>query len=143
MTFLEALPSINAGFNATAATLMASGWVAIKFRREILHRNLMVCAFASSSLFLAGYLTRMTLAGSRHFPGEGAWRTVYLTILFSHMILAMAVVPLVIVAIWLGWTKRRQTHKKVTRFALPIWAYVSVTGVVVYLMLYHWPVSSS
>lgn len=137
MSLVDALPSVNAAFNATSAVLMLSAWRAIKRGRRDLHWRLMVGALAASTLFLVGYLTRTALTGTHKFEGEPWLRGLYLVILFSHMLLAMAVVPLVLRAVYLGARGRYGKHKRVVRWALPIWAYVSITGVVVYVMLYH------
>ena len=94
---------------------------------------------AYSTLFLVGYLTRAFTTGPKYFAGTGAWKALYLTILITHMILAMAVVPLALSSLWLGLKDRIATHRKVTRWSFPVWMYVSVTGVIVYFMLYHWP----
>lgn len=132
-----ALAAANAGFNALSATLVALAFVAIRRRQTARHAKLMVAAFASSSLFLVGYLTRMALYGSKHFDGTGAVRAVYLVVLFSHMFLAMAVVPMVLRTLYLAARRRFDRHQRIARWTLPLWMYVSVTGVVVYVMLYH------
>lgn len=139
---IAALPEINAGFNALSCGFLVAGRVAIARGNRLLHRNLMLSALAASSLFLVGYLTRAFTTGPKHFEGVGAWKGIYLVILITHMILAMAVVPLALASIWLGLKDRVATHRKVTRWSWPVWMYVSVTGVVVYGMLYHWPVAA-
>lgn len=133
----ETLAAINAGFNASSAVCIGAAFVAIKRGNVSWHWKLMTSAIILSGLFLVGYLTRMLIYGSKHFDGEGALRAVYLVILFSHMFLAMAVVPLVATAVVFAVRKRIQSHRRLVKFAYPVWAYVSVTGVVVYGMLYH------
>ena len=134
---LQRLPSINAGFNGLSACLLLLGYWAIKRQRRRLHRNAMLAAFASSSLFLVGYLTRVALAGTHRFPGTGALKQAYLVLLVSHMILAVALVPLVFWALGLALRGQFDRHRRVTRWTWPIWMYVSCTGVLVYIMLYQ------
>jgi putative membrane protein len=133
------LATLNALFNTSAALLMLLGYRAIRRKERERHRRFMLGAFTASCLFLASYLTRMTVFGEKHFGGEGALRVVYLGILISHVILALAVAPMVLTSLWLGLSKRLVTHKKLARVTLPLWAYVSVTGVIVYFLLYHGP----
>ena len=102
-------------------------------------RKMMIAAVTSSSLFLIGYLTRTSLTGHTHFPGNGPWRAVYWVILATHTTFAVIVLPLVLRTLFLAAKGRFAEHRKIVRFTLPIWSYVSVTGVVVYAMLYHWP----
>ncbi len=141
MTLAEILPHSNAALNATSALLIFVAWRAIRGGDRRLHRNCMIAACVASGLFLAGYLTRHALVGTRYFADDGAWKAIYLALLFSHMALAATVPPLVFRAIFLATRGRYAEHRRLTRYALPIWSYVSVTGVVVYGMLYHWPVS--
>ena len=140
MTFTEALPTFNAVMNATSATALFAGFWAIKTRRLELHWKLMTAAFVCSGIFLAGYLTRFALTGVHRYPGTGVAKTVYLTILTTHTILAVTCLPLILRTMWLSAVKKQfQQHKKIARWTFPVWAYVSVTGVVVYLMLYRFP----
>lgn len=132
---LRFLPAVNAGFNATAASLLVAGWVAIKRQRSDVHRALMVLAFAASALFLVGYLAYHAVHGDTKFGGVGAVRVVYLVILASHVLLSMGIVPMALAAFYFAWRKDFTKHTKVTRVLHPVWLYVSVTGVVVYLML--------
>ncbi|MBI4604540.1 MAG: DUF420 domain-containing protein [Planctomycetes bacterium] len=134
--WFEGLPHLNVLLNASSAVLLAAGYLAIRSRRERLHARLMLSAFASSTLFLASYLTYHYLAGHRAYGGQGALRVVYLAVLFSHIALAFATVPLALATLVLALRKRFERHRRVARWALPVWLYVSVTGVVVYLMLY-------
>ena len=131
------LPSINAVLNLTAAILLVWGYMLIRRRRIETHRKVMTTAFVVSSLFLIGYLTYHFKAGVILFHRTGAIRAVYLTILTTHTILAAAVPPLAIVTLRRGLTARFDKHRRLARWTLPIWLYVSVTGVVVYVMLYH------
>lgn len=131
------LPSINACFNALSAVLLLGGRIAIARRQVTLHLRCMLGALLSSALFLAGYLTRMALTGSHRFPAVGILRTLYLVLLFSHMVLAVVLLPLVASTVWRAWQTRFDLHRGVARWTWPIWMYVSVTGVVVYWMLYH------
>lgn len=104
------------------------------------HRRAMLSAFGASCVFLVFYLSRIALFGDRHFTGEGAVRIAYFVLLASHVLMAMAVVPLVLRALYLGLRGRFEQHQAWARRAYPVWLYVSVTGVMVYAMLYHWPV---
>jgi len=131
------LPSVNAALNATAAALLTWGYTLIRRRRVEIHRKVMLAAFATSSLFLVCYLTYHFQVGSVRFPKTGAIRTVYLTILTSHTLLALTVPFLAIVTLRRGLAARFDKHRRIARWTLPIWLYVSVTGVVVYVMLYH------
>ncbi len=132
---LRFMPGVNAAFNATAATLLIAGRLAIARKRVELHRALMVLAFAASALFLVGYLAYHAVHGDTKFGGTGAVRVVYLAVLASHVLLSVGVVPLALAAFWFAWKQAFDRHVKVTRWLHPIWLYVSVTGVVVYFML--------
>jgi uncharacterized membrane protein YozB (DUF420 family) len=132
-----ALPAVNAALNAICAVLLVVGYVLIRRGRRRQHRAVMVTAFATSVLFLISYLTYHAHAGSKHFPGTGAARTVYFLILLTHTVLAAAIVPLAIVTLWRGLSANYVRHRAIARWTLPIWLYVSVTGVVVYWMLYR------
>lgn len=134
-----ALAAINAGFNAASGTLLFTGWMMIRRGNRSVHRLCMLGAVTASSLFLIGYVVRVLTHGTMRFGGAGLIKGIYLTILFSHMILAMAVVPLVIVTLTRALRERFDRHRAIARWTFPIWAYVSVTGVVVYFMLYHLP----
>jgi uncharacterized membrane protein YozB (DUF420 family) len=131
------LPTVNAFLNATAAVLLVWGYFLIRRKRVETHRKVMLSAFATSCLFLVCYLIYHAQAGSKRFPGTGTIRTVYLTILATHTILAAAVPILAIVTLRRGLAMRYDRHRRIARWTLPIWLYVSVTGVIVYLMLYH------
>jgi uncharacterized membrane protein YozB (DUF420 family) len=131
------LATLCAVLNTAAAVLMTFGFVAIKRKRRERHKRFMLGAFAASCLFLAVYVTRIVRFGDAHFGGQGALRAFYLALLASHVLLALCTAPMVITTLVLALRARYPTHKKLARFTLPIWAYVSVTGVIVYLMLYH------
>ena len=130
-------PAMNAMFNASCFVFLVAGRVAIARRRELLHRQCMVAAFLTSSVFLISYITRFMISGTHRYQGHGWDKTLYLVILFSHMVLAAAVVPLVLRSIQLALRGDRAKHKRIVRWTWPIWSYVSVTGVVVYWMLYR------
>ena len=132
----EILPPVNASLNATSAVLIALGWRAIRAGNRERHRALMISALCVSALFLVGYLTRVGLTGTHRFPGTGLLRSGYLLLLGSHTILAAAIVPLIGFAVYFAWKGRFDAHRRVARFAIPAWLYVSVTGVLVYVMLY-------
>jgi uncharacterized membrane protein YozB (DUF420 family) len=131
------LPAVNATLNATAAVLLCTGWILIKRGRWTAHRAVMIAAFCTSVLFLISYLTYHAQVGSVRFTKSGAIRTVYFTILLTHTILAVTIVPLVLVTLSRGLSKRFDRHRAIARWTLPLWMYVSVTGVIVYLMLYR------
>jgi uncharacterized membrane protein YozB (DUF420 family) len=132
-----ALPAVNASLNATTAVLLIVGYVLIRRGRRQLHRRVMITAFCTSVLFLVSYLTYHAHTGSKHFTGTGTARTIYFSILLTHTVLAAAIVPLAIMTLSRGLSARYDRHRKIARWTLPIWLYVSVTGVVVYWMLYQ------
>lgn len=132
-----ALPTVNACLNATSAVLLAAGYAAIRRRRIGAHRACMLGAVAASILFLASYLVYHAHAGTTRFTGPGPVRALYLSILFTHTVLAIAIVPLVILTLSRALARRFDRHRRIASLTLPIWLYVSVTGVVIYVMLYH------
>ena len=134
---LTALPAVNAALNGTTALLLSTGWVMIRGRRIAAHRLCMLSAFGVSTLFLASYLYYHAHSGLRHFQGSGWIRPVYFAILISHTVLAAAIVPLAVVTIALGLSARFPKHRRIARWTLPLWLYVSLTGVVVYVLLYR------
>lgn len=136
MTYAS-LPALNAILNATSAVLLTIGWLLIRRGHWKHHRAFMIAAFSTSILFLISYLTYHAHAGSKHFTGQGAIRTVYFTILLTHTVLAAVIVPLVLVTLSRGLSGRFDRHRAIARWTLPLWLYVSITGVVVYLMLYQ------
>jgi len=131
------LPSVNAVLNATAAVLLVWGYTLIRRRRIAQHRKVMQTAFVVSCLFLVCYLVYHYQVGSVRFPKSGAIKTLYLSILGTHTVLAAAVPVLAIITLRRGLSARFDKHRRIARWTLPIWLYVCVTGVVVYLMLYH------
>jgi putative membrane protein len=137
MLTVQDLPALNATLNAISAVLLVTGYVLIRTRRPIAHRNVMIAALVSSILFLTSYLVYHAQVGSKHFPGTGTVRTVYLVILATHTVLAAAVPFLAGITVWRAWRRSFARHKRIARWTLPIWLYVSVTGVVVYWMLYR------
>jgi uncharacterized membrane protein YozB (DUF420 family) len=133
------LPAVNALLNAAATVLLVAGYALIKQRREAAHRNTMLAAFGVSVAFLACYLTYHLSPGNamKKFTGPPPISYVYYTILITHIFLAAAVPFLALATIYLGLRDRRTAHRRLARWTFPIWLYVSVTGVVIYLMLYH------
>ena len=131
------LPSINAFLNATAAILLVCGYLLVRRGRKQAHRRVMTAAFIVSCVFLVCYLVYHAQVGSVRFPHTGPLRVLYLSILGTHTVLAAAVPVLAIVTLRRSLTGRFDAHRRIARWTLPIWLYVSVTGVVVYLMLYH------
>jgi putative membrane protein len=131
------LPTLNAGLNATAAVLLAAGYGLVRNGRKRAHRNVMIAAFAVSCAFLVSYLIYHYSAGTVRFRGTGAVRTIYLSILATHTVLAVAVPPLAVMSLARGLGARYNAHRRIARWTLPVWLYVSVTGVVVYWMLYR------
>ena len=133
------LATLNALFNTTAFVCMAGGYLAIKRGERERHKKFMLAAFTASCLFLSSYLTRIFLFGDTKFGGTGALRVFYLALLASHVVLALAAAPMVLSTLTLGLRSKLEKHRRWAKVTLPIWAYVSVTGVVVYLFLYHGP----
>jgi len=131
------LAPLNAALNLTSAVLLVAGYRFIRKKDVVRHRLCMLGAVAASALFLVSYVTRVLLTGTHVFAGEGTARAVYRGILFSHMILAILVVPLVLRLLYLAWKERFREHARLARWTFPTWLYVSVTGIVVYLLLYH------
>lgn len=140
MTFTEALPSINAALNGCATALLTAGFIFIRTGRETLHRKCMLSAFSVSIVFLIFYVLHKALVRGVHteFMGEGIWRLIYYPMLISHILLAMAIVPLVLTTLTLALKDKRERHKVWARWTFPIWYYVSITGVLVYFFLYQW-----
>ena len=136
---LAALPTVNAVLNATSAVLLSLGYVAIRRRAVRLHRGCMLGAFVASTLFLVSYVTYHVQAGTTRFPGEGWVRPVYFSILGTHTLLAACISPLALTTLGLALRGRFERHARLARWTLPTWLYVSVTGVVIYVLLYHPP----
>ena len=137
MQWEEVHPALNAMLNGSSAIFLIAGRWAIAGRRIELHRSCMIAAFAASSLFLGSYLARYAMSGAHRYPGAGWDRTTYVVILMSHMVLAMVLLPLAIRTLWLGLGRRDARHRRLARWTLPVWLYVSLTGVIVYWMLYR------
>ena len=131
------LPALNALLNAASAVLVVLAYRAIRRLQIERHRALMLWAAATSAVFLVSYLTYHARVGSVHFTAQGAPRAVYFAVLISHTVLAAATLPLVLRTLYLGLKRRDDRHRRIARWTLPIWLYVSVTGVIVYLMLYR------
>jgi uncharacterized membrane protein YozB (DUF420 family) len=132
------LPTLNAALNAVSAILLVTAWFLIKARRIEAHRRCMITAFTTSALFLTSYVIYHAQVGSKSFPGTGMLRQIYYTILVPHVILAALVLPLAIVTLRRGLRRDDARHRRIARVTLPLWLFVSVTGVIVYLMLYQW-----
>ena len=134
---LVALPALNACLNGASALLLAAGFIAIRRRRVRVHRACMATAFGTSTLFLISYLTYHLQAGATRFAGQGWVRPLYFTVLGTHTALAALIPPLAVVTLTFALRGRFTRHARLARWTLPVWLYVSVTGVVIYLMLYH------
>ncbi len=134
---LPDLPTLNAILNATSALLLLTGFILIKAGKRDAHRLAMLGALACSTLFLTSYLVYHWRVGSVHFQGQGKVRIVYFTILLTHTVLAVAILPLIAMTLSRALQQRFDKHRRIARVTLPLWAYVSVTGVVVYMMLYR------
>jgi len=139
---LAALPTVNAALNATSAVLLSLGYVAIRRRAVRLHRGCMLSAFVASTLFLVSYVTYHVQVGTTRFPGEGWVRPVYFSILGTHTLLAACIPPLALTTLVLALRGRFERHARLARWTFPTWLYVSVTGVVIYVLLYHPPFGS-
>lgn len=136
MSWNEIHPAVNAMFNGASSLFLIAGFIAIKNYKPDLHKQCMVAAFVCSTVFLVSYLARFYISGTHRYPGDGIDKIIYFVVLFSHMALAVVVVPLVLRSLYLAFNNRLAEHRKIARITWPIWIYVSVTGVVVYLMLY-------
>ena len=134
---ISSLPLVNALLNGSATILLLCGYAAIRCGKIRVHRALMLAAFATSVLFLISYLIYHAHVGSRPFTGRGLIRTVYFTILISHIVLAAVIPPLAGVTLWQAFRNRFDRHVRIARWTLPLWLYVSVTGIIVYWMLYQ------
>ena len=132
---LSFMPAVNAALNATAATLLVLGFAAIRSGRRELHKRLMVSAFAASAVFLVGYVLYHYAHGDTQYQGVGVIRSVYFTVLITHVVLSIAMLPMILTTFYLATRERFAAHKRFARWTLPIWLYVSVTGVVIYFML--------
>jgi uncharacterized membrane protein YozB (DUF420 family) len=137
MNYIYALPHVNATLNSISAVLLISGFLFIRRGNITSHRKCMLTACVTSTLFLVGYLTYHSFFGSTSFKGEGWIRPVYFTILLTHTILAVVIVPMVLLTVFRALRERFDAHRRIARWTLPLWLYVSITGVIVYLLLYQ------
>jgi uncharacterized membrane protein YozB (DUF420 family) len=131
-------PALIASLNGASAVLLVAGRYAIARNRMAVHRAFMIAAVVASALFLACYVYFHAHVGNIRFLGEGVWRTVYFAILIPHVTLAIVIVPMVIITLTRGLRARYDKHRAIARWTFPLWMYVSVTGVLVYFMLYQW-----
>jgi uncharacterized membrane protein YozB (DUF420 family) len=131
------LPALNATLNATSALLLSAGWLLIRRGRIAQHRRCMIAAFTSSALFLASYVVYHAQIGSKPFPGTGIARVVYFSILIPHVLLAAAVLPMALLTLRRGLIRDDERHRRIAKITIPIWLFVSVSGVAVYVMLYR------
>jgi putative membrane protein len=131
------IPTVNAALNATSTILLVTGWLCIRRRWVAAHRACMLAAFAASAAFLVGYLMHHARVGSVAFGGEGALRALYFAVLVPHIVLSAVVLPLALVTLWYAWRGHFVRHRRLARWTLPVWLYVSVSGVTVYWMLYR------
>ncbi|HXH29563.1 MAG TPA: DUF420 domain-containing protein [Bacteriovoracaceae bacterium] len=132
------LPAINAFFNFLSTLCLILGYYSIRRKNELRHRNFMLLAFFFSSIFLIGYLYYHYHHGSTKFPELGWIKTLYLSILFPHIILAIVMVPMILITFYHAFKKNWEKHRRIARITFPIWMYVSFTGVIIYLMIYQW-----
>jgi len=133
--FIESLPALNALLNGTSAVLLLFGYQAIRNREFSRHMKFNLTAFFTSTLFLISYVIYHNFHGSTHFPGQGVIKYIYFTILISHIILSALVVPMILTSFYLALSGKLKTHRKVSKFTLPVWLYVSVTGVLIFFIL--------
>lgn len=136
------LATLNALLNSAALACVLLGVRAVRRRELIVHKRFMLAAFSISLLFLTSYITRMVLFGDTRFGGTGALRYAYFALLISHVLSAVIIAPGVVYTVWLGVRDQRDRHKRWAPKVLPVWIYVLVTGVLVYLVLHHWPATS-
>lgn len=136
---VSGLPLLNALLNGTTALFLMIGFFFVRRGQVKQHRAMMLAAFGLSSLFLISYVILHTFAGSTPFTGQGWIRPVYFAVLISHIILSAGVLPLALTTLYHGWFTQLKQHKRIARWTLPIWVYTSLSGVAVYLLLYHWP----
>ena len=129
--------ALNATLNGISAVLLAAGYTAIRLGKKETHKKFMISAFVVSCAFLISYLIYHYRVGDVKFQGQGSIRPVYFTILISHIILAAAIVPMILITLRRAWLERFDKHKIIARWTLPLWFYVSVTGVIIYLMVYQ------
>ena len=135
--YFSVLPHLNAALNASSFVLLSSGYFFIRRKRVNAHRNCQLAALTASILFLISYLTYHAHHGVTRFAGQGIARPIYFTILYTHTVLAAVIIPFVIITVRRAKRGDFHRHKRIARYTLPMWLYVSITGVVVYMMLYH------
>ena len=140
MELFKVFPAVNASLNALSGVFLLTAFIFIKQKRITWHKRFMLAACITSVVFLASYITYHSLRGGvvTRFAGTGGWRTFYITMLTTHTILAITIVPLAILSVRNGLKNRIPQHRRVARWTFPLWMYVSVTGVLVYFFLYHW-----
>jgi uncharacterized membrane protein YozB (DUF420 family) len=140
MSAVEVFPPLNATLNALSGILLLIAYRYIRAKKIVQHKRFMLAACTTSILFLICYVTYHTIRGGvvTRFAGTGGWRTLYLTILTTHTILAVTIVPLAILSVFNGLKMRVPQHRRIAKWTFPLWMYVSVTGVLVYFFLYHW-----
>ena len=136
MTFAD-LPAVNAGLNAASALLLTAGFIFIRRQNRVAHRNCMITALICSVLFLTSYITYHLHAGRTVFKDPAWFRPIYLTLLLTHTVLAVAILPMIAVTATRAFRERFDAHKKIARWTWPLWMYVSVTGVLIYFLLYQ------
>jgi putative membrane protein len=129
------VPALNASFNTLSASCVVLGVLAIRQKRVAVHRALMLSALASSAAFLVGYIAYHVVHGDSRYPADAPMRSLYLVLLASHVLLSIVALPMVLATAWLGLTSRHPRHRSIARYTYPIWLYVSVTGVIVFVML--------
>ncbi len=138
MLEVHEIPALNATFNSLATLCLMTGFIAIKKGNKELHKKLMITALGFSALFLGFYLYYHYHVPSKKFPDLGMIKTIYLIVLFSHIVLAVGMLPLIFKTFYHAFKQQWEKHKKIAKITFPIWMYVSITGVWIYLMLYHW-----
>lgn len=131
------LPALNASLNGLSAILLACGFVFIKRRNQTAHRNCMIGAFAVSTVFLVCYLSYHAQVGHTSFQDPAWFRPIYLAILIPHVLLAGLIVPMILAALWFAFSGQQEKHRKIARWTWPLWMFVSITGVVIYLLIYR------
>jgi putative membrane protein len=136
------LATLNALLNSAALACVLCGWLAVRRRKLQTHKRFMLSAFVISLVFLTSYVTRIVMFGDTKFPGQGIMRPIYFFVLISHVLLALAIAPAVLYTVVLGLKKKYVVHKKWAPKVLPVWIYVLATGVLVYLLLHHWPAAA-
>jgi uncharacterized membrane protein YozB (DUF420 family) len=136
---IEVLAHVNGALNFTLSILLTTGWILIRRRRIRQHRRVMIAAIVVSALFFTSYITYHANIGSKPFPGTGVARVIYFCILIPHVTLAALTLPFIVVTFLRGLRRDDARHRRLARKTMPVWLFVSVSGVIVYLMLYHWP----